>query len=384
VDGPRLRAVLRVRETPVGAAIVIACLLVVIAVARALTDEPALGISLFFVIPVLLAAFVFGRRGGVIVALVATAFFAVDEAIDPHESLEGARLVVATFTRGAVLLAVGWLVPELLHRQRKMARRLAEQELQLTQLEALQRALTPPDVPQIPRLQIATAFTPAEHDVAGDFFGVVAGPGGSTMLIIGDVVGHGPVAAQRAAFARSAMSTYANFTDDPAALLQLTNTALAERAGDDATSFVTALCARIAPDVSEFVWASAGHPGPWDLDGAGALGPGVSCPPLGVQRTLRCENSRVALGAGDGVLLFTDGLTEARRTRSAGRRERPQLGETTVRDVLRDQSGAAPAAVVAALRDAVLHHTGATLSDDLCLMAVRVDAEGGVEAQQAA
>jgi serine phosphatase RsbU (regulator of sigma subunit) len=59
-------------------------------------------------------------------------------------------------------------------------------------LRAIRDALTPPELPQRPGLELAAAFLPAAAEkVSGDFYLVAEGPQDSTVLVVGDVVGHG-------------------------------------------------------------------------------------------------------------------------------------------------------------------------------------------------
>jgi serine phosphatase RsbU (regulator of sigma subunit) len=114
---------------------------------------------------------------------------------------------------------------------------VAEHELE--DLRAIRDALTPPELPQRPGLELAAAFLPAAAEgVSGDFYLVAEGPQDSTVLIVGDVVGHGLQAARRAAFVRTAFAATAPFSDDPCRLLSWANTALIERAGIS-SEFVT-------------------------------------------------------------------------------------------------------------------------------------------------
>jgi serine phosphatase RsbU (regulator of sigma subunit) len=85
--------------------------------------------------------------------------------------------------------------------------RLEAVERELDDLRAIRDALTPPELPQRPGLELAAAFLPAaaEH-VSGDFYLVVEGPRDSTVLVVGDVVGHGVQAGRRAAFVRTAFA----------------------------------------------------------------------------------------------------------------------------------------------------------------------------------
>jgi serine phosphatase RsbU (regulator of sigma subunit) len=69
--------------------------------------------------------------------------------------------------------------------------RLGAAEHELEDLRAIRDALTPPELPQRPGLELAAAFVPAAEQVSGDFYLVAEGPQDSTLLVVGDVIGHG-------------------------------------------------------------------------------------------------------------------------------------------------------------------------------------------------
>lgn len=82
--------------------------------------------------------------------------------------------------------------------------RLEAAEHELQDLRAIRDALTPPELPQRPGLDLAAAFMPATAEqVSGDFYLVAEGPQDSTVLVVGDAAGHGLQAARRAAFVRT-------------------------------------------------------------------------------------------------------------------------------------------------------------------------------------
>ena len=191
-------------------------------------------------------------------------------------------------------------------------RRLDAAELELEDLRAIRDALTPPELPQRPGLELAAAFIPAAEHVSGDFYLVAEGPQDSTLLVIGDVVGHGLQAGRRAAFVRTAFAATAPFSDDPCRQLNWANSALIERAGTS-SEFVTAACVTYLPSEQLLRWAYAGHPPALRMrDGRELAAPAQGIPlglgddPGYVEGSLRSESLT-------GLLLYTDGLTEARR-----------------------------------------------------------------------
>lgn len=189
--------------------------------------------------------------------------------------------------------------------------RLEAVEDELKDLRAIRDALTPPDLPKRPGLELAAAFLPAGEHISGDFYLVAEGPQDSTILVVGDVIGHSLEAGRRASFVRTTFAATAPFPDDPSQLLSWANTALVERAGTS-SDFVTAACMTYLPTERRLRWAYAGHPPALSMyDIRELVAPsqgvplGIEIEPTYVEGSLRCPEEPT------GVLLFTDGLTEA-------------------------------------------------------------------------
>jgi serine phosphatase RsbU (regulator of sigma subunit) len=243
--------------------------------------------------------------------------------------------------------------------------RLDTAEHELEDLRAIRDALTPPELPQRPGLELAAAFLPAhaEH-VSGDFYLVAEGPQHSSVMVVGDVVGHGLQAGRRAAFVRTTFAATAPFSDDPCQLLSWANTALVERAGTG-SDFVTAACVTYLPDEQLLRWAYAGHPPALWLDDGRELTAPRQGTPLGVLTEPGCAEGSQPLTAGAGVLIYTDGLTEARHD---GR----FFGLEGVATTLSGLQRPSPSEAVAVLRARVADFAYGALTDDLCLLAARI------------
>lgn len=243
--------------------------------------------------------------------------------------------------------------------------RLAEAEDELKDLRAIRDALTPPDLPKRPGLELAATFLPAGEHISGDFYLVAEGPQESTVLVIGDVVGHGLHAGHRAAFVRTTFAATAPFSDDPSQLLSWANTALVERAGTS-SDFVTAACLTYLPADRRLRWAYAGHPPALSMyDVRELVAPsqglplGIEIEPTHVEGSLRCPEDPT------GVLLFTDGLTEARHAGDL-------FGLDGVSAVLSELQNPSPSEAIAILQARVADFAYGALSDDLCMLAVRI------------
>lgn len=243
--------------------------------------------------------------------------------------------------------------------------RLEAAEHELQDLRAIRDALTPPELPQRPGLDLAAAFMPATAEqVSGDFYLVAEGPQDSTVLVVGDAAGHGLQAARRAAFVRTAFAATAPFSDDPCRLLSWANTALVERAGTS-SEFVTAACMTYLPDDQLLRWAYAGHlPALWLDDGRELIAPKQGTP-LGVRADPGCVEGSQRSTAGAGVLLYTDGLTEARHGGEL-------FGLEAVTAALNDLHSPSPKEAVAILRARAAEFAYGALTDDVCLLAARI------------
>ncbi|MGH3016675.1 MAG: PP2C family protein-serine/threonine phosphatase, partial [Gaiellaceae bacterium] len=275
---------------------------------------------------------------------------------------------LSTLLRLGVFTGVGYGIGWLFDQRATLSAAVELQRRELGELRAIQEALVPPEMPERPGLELASCYVPAVQGVAGDFFIVAAGPGEATILVVGDVLGKGIDAARRASFVRTALATFAPFSDDPVRLLEMANYSLIEKAGTSET-FVTAACVTFRPDQRTASVALAGHPPPIELDSGREVGvePGV---PLGVEVDIGCTAASVRLERGSGLLLYTDGLIEARRPEAAGA-DREEFGVERLQRMLVDLPDEPPITVVGEVRNAAEDFAGGALDDDLCMVALR-------------
>ena len=192
------------------------------------------------------------------------------------------------------------------------------------------------------------------------------------LLLIGDVEGKGIRAAGLTETVRTAVRTAALVEPSPAFILTRVNRLLADEERD--SEFVTAFLAVLEPSGGRLVMATAGHPPPLicGRDDCGPLCPPVG-PPLGTFEWQYAENATL-LAHGDVTLLYTDGLTEARRRTELFGQGRVQ--ETAVK--LRHESCQR---VVEGLRDAALEF-GGRFHDDVLIMALRLTPPAGARDAQ--
>ena len=188
--------------------------------------------------------------------------------------------------------------------------RLVSRELEIA--KTIQRSLLPKTIPHLSGYGLA-GFCESAHQVGGDFYDVIKINDDAVLLIIADVMGKGIPAAMFAAILRSLLRAVPEWMNQPAALLGRVNRLLFEElSGVD--MFITAQLVYVDSRARRITAASAGHcPLLLALDGEGnvkSLSPeGL---PLGILPETTFSNQTEILPRNSRVLLYTDGLTEAR------------------------------------------------------------------------
>jgi phosphoserine phosphatase RsbU/P len=250
------------------------------------------------------------------------------------------------------------------------ARQESDRERQrLQQLVAtLQRSLLPPNLPAVAGLETAAHYRIASADeVGGDFYDLFPLPG-RWGLFLGDVCGKGAPAAALTSLIRYTLRAAAAYDPDPAAVLHTLNTALHEQYQQDGQSFCTAIFGLLTPETDGFTltFANGGHPDPLLMraDGTAAY---RAAPPgmlLGVVDDATYTAATIRLRPGDCLLLYTDGLTEART--STGR-----YGDEALQAFISKISPATATQTVAALTT-LLDSFSQGLEDDTAILALSI------------
>jgi PAS domain S-box-containing protein len=199
--------------------------------------------------------------------------------------------------------------------QRRSALALRETEERLAAehrlVELLQQTILPEDLPHLPGVELAACYRAAETgvEVGGDWYDAFAHPDGGIVIVIGDVAGHGVVAATLMGRLRNVARAFALEDPDPARVLTRLDATLT---ASEPEAFATAIAAHFDPATGRLTWARAGHPPPLLCAGADAeylaQTGGV---PLGTMSG-GYTTASLALGEGSLLLLFTDGLIEQR------------------------------------------------------------------------
>lgn len=174
----------------------------------------------------------------------------------------------------------------------------------------LEQSLRQPDLPEIPGFALASLYHPAgdASEVGGDFYDAFPTPDG-WMVVIGDVMGHGAEAAALTALSRHTLRTAARLLSDPVQVLEQLELALHER---HQTALVTVCCAvlRVHGGEASAQIVLGGHPQPYRLRGNEVSAVGRPAQILGLGGPGNWRTETIGLGAGDQLVLFTDGVID--------------------------------------------------------------------------
>ncbi|MFC9887032.1 PP2C family protein-serine/threonine phosphatase [Streptomyces pilosus] len=277
---------------------------------------------------------------------------------------EPSRGDLVPFTSLVLLTVVAAVLNVLLARDRRQLRTSREVAA------AVQRAVLPDPPRRVGRLSVASRYEVAHEEAAigGDLFAVHETPHG-VRILLADVRGKGLQAVRTVNVLLGAFREACDHQPDlPGVVRQLENRVqegAARATGAEAEAFATAVVAELPPGRSELRVANRGHEPPLLVHAgtARALEPAVPALPLGLG-LLGGDGvpvDRFDLPVGATLVLFTDGIDEARDERGAFFDPAPVLSRPLPPD---------PETVLDTLLTAALRHTGGHLHDDAALLAV--------------
>jgi len=193
-------------------------------------------------------------------------------------------------------------------------RRIADRERQRVELETarnIQSSILPDLPPQLAGVEIAHTYLPAT-EVGGDFYDVLALEDGRLAVAVGDVAGHGVSSGLVMSMAKSALAVQVTFNPSVEAVFTTLNRMVHQTARK---RLLATLCyALIDAERRELVYASAGHLFPYRVSADGRVfALAAEAYPLGVRDRLDVISRVAKLEAGDSLVLYSDGIVEARR-----------------------------------------------------------------------
>ena len=237
----------------------------------------------------------------------------------------------------------------------------------------LQKRLLPPHLPAIPGVEVAGRYQAAGegNEVGGDFYDVFRTGKDDWAIVIGDVCGKGADAAAVTALARYTIRAAAMQARKPSRVLtQLNEALLAEASTRDEMDqrFCTVAYARLRPAESgvRITSTSGGHPVPLILRADGTIeGASKVGTLIGVLPEPKLVDRSTQLSPGDVLVLYTDGITEARSPDAV-------FGEEGLHALVRSCVGMDAAAIADRIEHTVLDFQEGNARDDIALLVVRV------------
>lgn len=244
-----------------------------------------------------------------------------------------------------------------------------QQGQELEKAREIQEGLLPKKIPQVKGLEVAGAWQPARV-VGGDYYDVLKFSDRKLGICIGDVVGKGITAALLMANLQASFRAFAEEGVSPGALCAKLHGVLSNNVAQE--KFVTFCYCTIDAGENRLTYACAGHCPPLLLRASGevlALKEGGT--PLGIPAGKEYpgkeyRDTEVQLEAGDRLVLYTDGLTEAMNA------QEQEFGEPRLLELGRRNSALSATALLEVIRKEVSVYSGGSFQDDFTLVVVVV------------
>jgi two-component system sensor histidine kinase ChiS len=235
----------------------------------------------------------------------------------------------------------------------------------------IQRNILPPTLPDVKGLSFAVKYIPSSH-VSGDFYDYHVTDEKNVGVILADVTGHGVPAAMVASMVQMAYSFVKKSNNDPSRILSEINGILCIYPHE---LYLTSCCVHIDVDQRRMRYSNAGHPSVMIYRGAEnrLLDYSVSGRPIGMFDDTEYSTIDISLIPGDRILLYTDGIPEARNP------SRIAFGDERFRSLVAENRHLGPADFADTVVRSVQEWSGAGpdrgLSDDVTLIVMDFLAE---------
>jgi serine phosphatase RsbU (regulator of sigma subunit) len=270
--------------------------------------------------------------------------------LDPARPLERETVDVAMTVAGQAALAID-------------NARLYQQQKDFS--ETMQRSLLPSALPDVGGIEVGHVYqSAAQVDVGGDVYDFLHLDDGRLAVILGDVTGKGIQAAADMAMAKFSFRALARMHPEPSDFLAAANEVVVDEI--ETGKFITMLYVLLDPESSTVACASAGHPAARVVTPDGQVGElGGHGLALGIDTDQEYEVARDELPPGTTVVLYTDGVIEARR-------DGELYGEERLDDLLRRRAELGAQELAEAVLADCKSFAGGELSDDCAVVCLRL------------
>jgi phosphoserine phosphatase RsbU/P len=221
--------------------------------------------------------------------------------------------------------------------------------------------LAPEEVDEVPGFEIGTVYRAGTGLMAGDFYDVYRTGRGRVAAVIGDVSGHGIEPSITAFQAKHLLRVFLREFRDPGQALEELNVQLT---GMQAEEFISICVVIFDVEAGTLRYASAGHPAAFLWHGGEVRPLGATGPLIALTTDSEYWSREISLSSGDVVLLYTDGLAEARSGEQI-------FGEERIANLLRRDFAADPDVLCKTLVEAAEDFASDPLRDDTAILAIR-------------
>jgi len=251
-----------------------------------------------------------------------------------------------------------------LFEQRAKLERRAEEVLSQETLAPMRWSarLAPDELPAFKGFEVGSVYEPGAGSMAGDFYDLYPLSETRVAAVIGDVAGHGIEPSITAFQVKYLLRVFLRQYRDPAQALEELNALVSTQ--NKPEDFVTMCVAVFDNEAGTVRFASAGHPAAWvwhdgEVRALRSTGPMLTLDPRGT-----FLSREVPLEPGDLLLMYTDGLAEARQGEEL-------FGEERIGAMLRRDPGRDAQTLCKSLLEAAQDFSAAALSDDVAILAIR-------------
>jgi hypothetical protein len=311
-----------------------------------------LSFSFFYLVPVALGTWCIGRRAGLFFSTMSTiVWFVGDFASSPSYSTPIVPYWNATVMFG-IFVSVTFVLSTL--------KKTIDEDNALAR--GIQERFIPAKMPNITGLEFAGAWRPAES-VGGDYYDVIPLNDETAMLCIADVSGHGIPSALLMSNFQAAVKTMAPHWLSASEMCVRLNKFVLENTGDD--RFITFFCCVLNTRTRQLVYSNAGHCPPVIIRKNGNLlkleEGGI---PIGMRLDFPYNQGALRFEAGDLLLMYTDGVTEASNA------QKTLFGEKRLHDALKAHHAGGAIVVCDEILRLVSTFSRGTYQDDVALLAM--------------
>jgi len=229
----------------------------------------------------------------------------------------------------------------------------------------LQQRLVPSSIPEVPGLEIGHKFLPA-REVGGDYYDFIPFGQGKLGVVVADVAGSDVEAAEYTTMGKHVLRTYAREGLSPAQVLTRTNNIICEDTASDL--FISLFYGVIDLEKMTLTYANAGCEPPAYCSAATQEVSALQAEGmlLGIGRGAEYSEVELALGHGDVVAAYTDGLTEACV-------DKRRFGADSVRSIIHAHARRGAQEIADSVHGTLLDFLHGSAKDDMALVVLKVE-----------